>query len=60
MSSIYIQEPPTHGKVSIETSVGEIEIELWAKETFEELRADVLSDDERRLGIAKRLAELGL
>ena len=35
-------------------------IELWAKETFEELRADVLSDDERRLGIAKRLAELGL
>ena len=35
-------------------------IELWAKETFEELRADVLSDDARRLGIAKRLAELGL
>jgi MraZ protein len=35
-------------------------IELWAKERFEELRKDVLSDEERRLGIARRLAELGL
>jgi len=35
-------------------------IELWAKTTFENLRKDVLSDEERRLGIAKRLAELGL
>jgi MraZ protein len=35
-------------------------IELWAKETFEDLRKDVLSDEDRRLGIAKRLAELGL
>ena len=32
MSSIYIQEPPTHGKVSLETSVGDIEIELWSRE----------------------------
>jgi MraZ protein len=35
-------------------------IELWAKERFEELRKDVLSDEDRRLGIARRLAELGL
>lgn len=35
-------------------------IELWAKESFEELRTDTLRDDERRMGIAKRLAELGL
>jgi MraZ protein len=35
-------------------------IELWAKETFEDLRKDVLSDEDRRLGIARRLAELGL
>jgi MraZ protein len=35
-------------------------IELWAKESFEDLRKDVLSDENRRLGIAERLAELGL
>jgi MraZ protein len=35
-------------------------IELWAKETFEDLRKDVLGDEDRRLEIAKRLAELGL
>jgi MraZ protein len=35
-------------------------IELWAKESFEELRSEALRDDERRTGIAKRLAELGL
>jgi hypothetical protein len=35
-------------------------IELWAKESFEDLRKDVLSDEDRRLGIARRLAELGL
>ena len=32
MSNIYIQEPPTHGKVCLETSVGDIEIELWSRE----------------------------
>lgn len=32
MSNIYIQEPPTHGKVLLITSVGDIEIELWARE----------------------------
>lgn len=35
-------------------------MELWAKSAFESLRADALKDDERRLSIAKRLAELGL
>ena len=35
-------------------------IELWSKETFEVLRKDVLADEDRRLEIAKRLAELGL
>jgi MraZ protein len=35
-------------------------IELWAKESFEDLRNEVLADEDRRLGIAKRLAELGL
>lgn len=32
MSSIYIQEPPTSGKVVLETTVGDIDIELWCKE----------------------------
>ncbi len=35
-------------------------IELWAKTSFEDLRKDVLGDEDRRSGIAKRLAELGL
>ena len=35
-------------------------IELWAKEAFEDLRRDVLTDGDRRLAIARRLAELGL
>ncbi|KAI4500489.1 hypothetical protein M0802_004451 [Mischocyttarus mexicanus] len=33
MSNVYIQEPPTTGKVLMKTTVGDIEIELWAKET---------------------------
>ncbi|KAK3611962.1 hypothetical protein CHS0354_011620 [Potamilus streckersoni] len=32
MSNIYIQEPATYGKVLLETSVGDIDIELWSKE----------------------------
>lgn len=32
MSNIYIQEPPTNGKVLIKTSAGDIDVELWAKE----------------------------
>ncbi|XP_071452593.1 spliceosome-associated protein CWC27 homolog [Hetaerina americana] len=33
MSNIYIQEPPSSGKVLLETTVGDIDIELWSKET---------------------------
>ncbi|KAK4474923.1 hypothetical protein MN116_002030 [Schistosoma mekongi] len=33
MSNIYVTEPATHGKVILKTTVGEIEIELWSKET---------------------------
>lgn len=32
MSNIYIQEPPTNGKVLLVTSVGDIDVELWSKE----------------------------
>ncbi|XP_045159085.2 spliceosome-associated protein CWC27 homolog [Mercenaria mercenaria] len=32
MSNIYIQEPPTNGKVLLVTTVGDIDIELWSKE----------------------------
>ncbi|CAM9619133.1 unnamed protein product, partial [Scytosiphon promiscuus] len=32
MSSIYLTEPPTHGKVLLHTSFGDIDIELWGKE----------------------------
>ncbi|KAJ6643442.1 Spliceosome-associated protein CWC27 like [Pseudolycoriella hygida] len=33
MSNIYIQEPPTSGKVILKTTVGEIDVELWTRET---------------------------
>lgn len=33
MSSIYITEPMTSGKVVLKTSVGDMDIELWSKET---------------------------
>ncbi|KAJ8401865.1 hypothetical protein AAFF_G00374460 [Aldrovandia affinis] len=32
MSNIYIQEPPTNGKVLLKTSAGDIDLELWSKE----------------------------
>ncbi|KAI1720044.1 cyclophilin type peptidyl-prolyl cis-trans isomerase/CLD domain-containing protein [Ditylenchus destructor] len=32
MSNIYITEPPTNGKVCLNTTLGDIEIELWSKE----------------------------
>ena len=32
MSNIYVQEPPSNGKVVLTTTLGEIEIELWSKE----------------------------
>ncbi|OAD58876.1 Peptidyl-prolyl cis-trans isomerase CWC27 like protein [Eufriesea mexicana] len=33
MSNIYMHEPPTMAKVTMKTTVGDIELELWAKET---------------------------
>ena len=33
MSSVYILAPPTWGKVLLHTTCGDLEIELWAKET---------------------------
>jgi len=33
MSNIYILEPPTSGKVLLKTTAGDIDVELWAKET---------------------------
>ncbi|XP_043235753.1 spliceosome-associated protein CWC27 homolog isoform X1 [Amphibalanus amphitrite] len=32
MSNIYIQEPPTNAKVLLETTVGDLDLELWGKE----------------------------
>jgi peptidyl-prolyl cis-trans isomerase SDCCAG10 len=32
MSSVYVTEPPTRGKVLLHTSFGDIDIELWPKE----------------------------
>ncbi|KAF0988045.1 hypothetical protein HZS_3606 [Henneguya salminicola] len=33
MSTVYENEPPTSGKVLIKTTIGDIEIDLWSKET---------------------------
>lgn len=33
MSTTYIPEPPTTGKVILATSHGELDIELWSRET---------------------------
>jgi peptidyl-prolyl cis-trans isomerase SDCCAG10 len=32
MSNVYVTEPPTRGKVVLHTSLGDVDIELWAKE----------------------------
>jgi Cyclophilin type peptidyl-prolyl cis-trans isomerase/CLD len=32
VSSVYHTEPPTHGKVLLRTTYGDIDIELWPKE----------------------------
>ncbi|XP_028661302.1 spliceosome-associated protein CWC27 homolog isoform X1 [Erpetoichthys calabaricus] len=32
MSNIYIQEPPTNGKILLKTTAGDIDVELWSKE----------------------------
>ncbi|KAF9616986.1 hypothetical protein IFM89_033056 [Coptis chinensis] len=38
MSSIYVLEPPTKGKVIVKTSYGAIDIELWPKEASKAVR----------------------
>lgn len=38
MSSIYVLEPPTKGKVILNTTVGPLDIELWPKETPKAVR----------------------
>lgn len=51
MSSIYTLEPPTRGKVTIVTTLGDIDIELWSKEcplacrNFVQLCVDGAYDD---------------
>jgi peptidyl-prolyl cis-trans isomerase SDCCAG10 len=32
MSSVYVLEPPTKGKVVVQTTAGPLDIELWPKE----------------------------
>eukprot|EP00877_Chromochloris_zofingiensis_P013098 jgi/Chrzof1/8041/UNPLg00086.t1 len=38
MSNIYNLEPPTKGKVTLKTTMGDIDIELWAKEAPKAVR----------------------
>ncbi|KAL8171065.1 hypothetical protein V2J09_022869 [Rumex salicifolius] len=38
MSSVYVLEPPTKGKIVINTTYGPIDIELWAKEAPKAVR----------------------
>lgn len=38
MSSVYVLEPPTKGKVVIHTTYGAIDIELWPKEAPKAVR----------------------
>lgn len=38
MSSIYVSEPPTKGKVILKTTYGPLDIELWPKETPKAVR----------------------
>ncbi|KAK1313877.1 Peptidyl-prolyl cis-trans isomerase-like 2 [Acorus calamus] len=38
MSSIYVLEPPTKGKVVVKTSMGPLDIELWPKEAPKAVR----------------------
>ncbi|KAJ2452539.1 Peptidyl-prolyl isomerase cwc27 [Coemansia sp. RSA 2424] len=33
MSNIYASEPPTSGKVTLDTTAGEIDVELWSKQS---------------------------
>lgn len=41
MSSVYLTEPPTNGKVVIRTTLGDIDIELWSKEAPKACRSFV-------------------
>lgn len=38
MSSIYVSEPPTKGKVVVKTTMGPLDIELWPKEAPKAVR----------------------
>lgn len=38
MSSVYVLEPPTKGKVIVKTTHGPIDIELWPKEVPKAVR----------------------
>ncbi|KAJ0972141.1 hypothetical protein J5N97_020100 [Dioscorea zingiberensis] len=38
MSTVYTLEPPTKGKVILETTMGPIDIELWPKEAPKAIR----------------------
>lgn len=38
MSSIYVSEPPTKGKVILHTNYGPLDIELWPKEAPKAVR----------------------
>ena len=38
MSNVYTMEPPTRGRVVLQTTLGPIEIELWAKEAPKAVR----------------------
>ena len=51
MSSIYVLEPPTVGKVVITTSLGDLDIELWPKEAPKAVSTESDSVRERRLPI---------
>lgn len=39
MSSVYVLEPPTKGKVVITTTLGPLDIELWPKEAPKAVRS---------------------
>ncbi|RSH92409.1 Peptidyl-prolyl isomerase cwc27 [Saitozyma podzolica] len=38
MSNLYVTEPATNGKVIVDTTAGEIEVELWGKEAPKAVR----------------------
>jgi cyclophilin family peptidyl-prolyl cis-trans isomerase len=42
MSSVYVLEPPTKGKVVLNTSAGPLDIELWPKEAPKAVSLTVL------------------